>query len=72
MPLGSTANLAALRDAMAVKFAEHGIHMVDQTDWVTSRTTGLYTNADNIHPSVVGHAYIGARKAAAARPYLTL
>jgi len=71
-PLGESSQLLALKIAMAAKFAQHGIHMVDQSNWVTARTRTIYTSTDNDHPTPAGHDLIGARKAAAVRPYLTL
>lgn len=71
-PLGETGQLLALKQAMAAKLAELNVHMVDQSNWVTSRTRALYTSTDNDHPTPAGHDLIGARKAAAVRPYLQL
>lgn len=71
-PLGETAQLLALKLAMAASLAEMGVHMVDQSNWITARTRALYTSSDNDHPTPAGHDLIGARKAASVRPYLAI
>lgn len=71
-PLGETPQLLALKNAMAAKFAEHDIPMIDQANWVNASNKAIYTGADDTHPTPAGHAYLGARKAAALRPMLVL
>lgn len=71
-PVGETAQLLALKNAMRAEYDEHGIEMVDVADWVNADNKAMYTGTDNTHPTSLGHKMLGARKAAAARPHLVL
>lgn len=71
-PLGSTANLSTVKAAISAAMATQGVPFIDAENWVNAGNKALYTDADNIHPSALGHKYLGARKALAARRVLTL
>lgn len=66
-PVGDTAKLASLRALEATAFAAKNVKFIDVTNWVNTANMAKYTIADNIHPTYTGHAYLGARKAAAVR-----
>lgn len=64
-PKGDTAQLATLRTAMRGVYQTQNIPMVDVTNWVNVNNMARYTGADGIHPTNLGHYYLGARRAAA-------
>jgi lysophospholipase L1-like esterase len=71
-PQGATGQLTALRDVMRARFGAASVPFVDVTDWVNVGNKATYTGTDNVHPTALGHKYLGARKAIAARPLLAL
>lgn len=66
-PLGRTANLDLVRDAVSARCAVAGVPFVDVGDWVNAANRVVYTGADNQHPTPRGHKYLGARRAEVVR-----
>jgi lysophospholipase L1-like esterase len=69
-PLGGSANLTAVKNAVSARCTALGIPFIDVENWVDGTNKSVYTDADNVHPKPAGHAYIGARKAQAVASYL--
>lgn len=70
-PLGRTANLDLVRDMLSARCTAKGdVRFIDVGDWVNSTNKSKYTGVDNIHPTPLGHAFLGARRAVAVQPYL--
>ena len=69
-PLGRTGNLDTVRDAISARCAAAGVRFFDVGDWVNATNKTKYTGGDNIHPTTLGYAYLGARRAIAVQPYL--
>ena len=44
-----------------------GLVFIDVSDWVNARNKVLCTGADAVHPSTLGHKFIGAREALTVR-----
>jgi lysophospholipase L1-like esterase len=69
-PLGATANLTLVKNAVSARCTAGGIPFIDVENWVDGTNKSVYTDVDNVHPKPAGHAYIGARKAQAVASYL--
>jgi hypothetical protein len=69
-PLGGTANLTLVKNAISGRCTALGIPFIDVENWVDNSNKSVYTDADNTHPKPIGHAYLGARKAQAVATYL--
>jgi hypothetical protein len=70
-PLGTTTNLDLVRDMLIARCAAKGdVQFIDVRDWVSTTNKTQYTGVDNVHPTALGHKYLGARRAVAVAPYL--
>ena len=66
-PLGETTQLAGIKTALQERCAALSLTFIDVANWVNLENKSRYTDADNTHPTPLGHIYIGARKAGAIR-----
>lgn len=69
-PLGQTAQISAVRDAMIELCATMKLTFIDVNNWVNATNKQLYTAGDNVHPNDAGHFFRGARLAQAISRYL--
>lgn len=70
-PLGETSQLANVKAAIQARCTALNLTFIDVANWVSSSNSARYTGTDNVHPTNLGHAYLGARKAQAMRPYVS-
>lgn len=66
-PLGETPQLQNLKVKMQERYNAVGVPMIDVANWVNADNKSRYTGTDQVHPTALGHAYIGALKAQAVR-----
>lgn len=57
-PLGSTANLDAVKANISARAAAGGASFVDIADIVNAGNKALYTGGDNQHPNAAGHEFL--------------
>ena len=69
-PVGSSANLTYVKNAVSACCTALGLPFIDVDNWVSLANKSVYTGNDNTHPTQAGHDYIGARKAQAVSSYL--
>ncbi|SEL24143.1 Lysophospholipase L1 [Kosakonia sacchari] len=60
-PIGSNAQLNAIRSAIMALCSTLGLPFIDVSDWVNARNKTLYTAYDNVHPNDAGYAFRAAR-----------
>ncbi|BCM92427.1 hypothetical protein IAD21_04307 [Abditibacteriota bacterium] len=48
----------------------HGLPFVDVRDWLPPLNTPAYIGSDNIHPTPLGHEYLGLRIASELKPFI--
>lgn len=71
-PQGETTGLATVKAALSAAAAAKGCTFIDVANWVDSSNSAKYTGGDGIHPTPLGHVYLGIRKAAALNNYLQI
>lgn len=69
-PLGATAQITAIRQAMIELCTQFKLPFVDVNNWVNANNKQMYTAGDNVHPSNEGHMFRGARLAQAVGQFL--
>ncbi len=69
-PIGHTAQLDAIRDALMERCEALSLPFVDIRDTVNVSNKGLYTASDNVHPSNEGHIFRGVQIAMRVSPFM--
>lgn len=62
-PLGSTANLDAVESTIAGRCAALRLPFISIKNLVSGSNKARYTSGDNVHPTQVGHDFLGSRLA---------
>lgn len=63
-PLGATAALDTIEDAIKAKCTELNLSFVSAKDVLNAKNKGIYNSGDNVHPNQNGHNFLGYRMAA--------
>lgn len=71
-PVGTTAALDTMRQTISDRAAALGCSFVDIRNFVDAANKARFTGADNTHPTALGHRYLGARLAIAARTLIPI
>lgn len=58
-PLGETPSLATVKKKMMQVCAGEGVAFGDISQIITAANAALYTGPDNVHPTALGHQYLG-------------
>lgn len=66
-PLGTTREIAAMRELLRERAAANGVAFIDLEGIVTPENAQLYTSTDRVHPNAEGHAHLGREIAARLR-----
>lgn len=69
-PIGPTAGLTNVRNALLARAAANGIPFIDVEGIITAANKAIYTGTDNVHPNAAGHQYLGRRIAPLLAPTL--
>lgn len=60
-PLGPTTALTAIKTALQERAVAHRVPFLDLEAMIGVGNRGIYTAADNVHPTAAGHLYLGRR-----------
>ena len=58
-PVGATANLILVKNALIAAAATASSQFIDIQDIINTSNMAIYTDVDNTHPNVAGHAFLG-------------